>query len=133
VAPYQEEGMFMRVCVRKIYLLNIPISGLIGAITKALLERVGPEWFAYGVWVSLTGCDPLSIERSICVCGGKTAQIRQVFSGSCSRSWGCCCPFLPVSRLSGGTKEGAAFEILPITCLLSVKPGWKAKQPQPAS
>jgi len=38
----------MHLCVRKIYLLNIPISGLIGWVALVVLKRAIPESLAFG-------------------------------------------------------------------------------------
>jgi hypothetical protein len=82
VAPYQEEGMFMRLCVRKIYLLNIPISGLIGAITKALLKRVGPEWFAYGAGFLLLFATLYPLNAAFACAAGKQLKFARYFLGA---------------------------------------------------
>ena len=74
--------MFMRLRIRKMYLLNIPISSLIFWVTTVLLERVIPEWFAYGAGFLLLFATLYPLNAAFACAAGKQLKFARYFLGA---------------------------------------------------
>lgn len=72
----------MRLCVRKIYLLNIPISSLVMGITFALLRRIIPEPLAFGAGFLLLFATLYPLNRAFARARGRELRFAKYFLGA---------------------------------------------------
>ncbi len=72
----------MRLCVRNIYLLNIPISGLVGGIAIVLLRRIISEPLAFGAGFLLLFATLYPLNRAFARATGRELRFAKYFLGA---------------------------------------------------
>jgi len=71
-----------RLGVPKKYVMNIPISGFLAAITIKVLGRFVPEAYAFGVGVFVLGITLYPLDRAFARAAGRELRLLRVFFGS---------------------------------------------------